>query len=57
MASDADDKGENIMLANVLLDNISDYGILHCSQQIIDALIVGTRLGLPSVKIYLESRI
>jgi len=45
------------MLADVLLENIKEYGLLHCSQSITDALIVGTRLGLPAVKSYLESRV
>ena len=47
----------NIMLADAILENIMNFGLMHSSHQIIDALIVGTRLGLPSVKSYLESRI
>ena len=31
--------------------------MLHSSQQILDALIVGSSLGLPAVKSYLDSRI
>ena len=46
----------NIMLASLIFENIKDYGLLHSSQQIIDAVIEGTRLGLPSVKVFLESR-
>ena len=34
-----------------------NFGMMHSSHQIIDAIIAGTRLGLPSVKSYLESRI
>ena len=45
----------NIMLADAILENIMKYSMMHSSNQIIDALIEGTRLGLPSVKSYLES--
>ena len=47
----------NVILADVILENIQNYRLLHSSQSILDALILGTRLGLPNVKTYLESRI
>ena len=45
------------MLAGLIFENIKDYKILHSSKQIIDAVIEATRIGLPSVKGYLEGRI
>ena len=45
------------MLADVILDGIQHYEALHSSHQIIDSLIEGTRLGLPAVKNYMESRV
>ena len=45
------------MLADVFLRSIMDYSLLHCSLTITDALIEGTRLGLPAVKSYLDSRV
>ena len=48
---------KNIMLADAILENIMNFGMMHSSHQIIDALIMGTALGLPSVKSYLDSRI
>lgn len=44
------------MLAGIIFENIQDYGLLHSSPQILDAVIEGTRLGLPSVKNFIESR-
>ena len=45
------------MLAGIIFDNIKDSGLLHSSQQVMDALIAGTKLGLPAVMEYLESRL
>ena len=47
----------NFMLADVFLQSITEYGLLHSSLTITDALIEGVRLGLPAVKKFLDSRI
>ena len=45
------------MLAEIIFDNIKDYGLLHSSQLVIDAVLKSIRIGLPAVKGYLDSRI
>jgi len=45
------------MLAGIIFDSIKDYGLLHSSQLVVDAVIKATKIGLPAVKSYLESRI
>ena len=55
--SQEQDSASNIMLAGLIFENIKDYKLLHSSKQIIDAVIEATRIGLPSVKGYLEGRI
>lgn len=47
----------NIMLAGIIFDSIKDSGLLHSSQNTMDAVIKAVKLGLPAVKGYLESRV
>ena len=51
------DGSRNLMLSDVFLSNIANYSFMHCSQSIVDAIIQGSRIGLPAIKTYLESRI
>ena len=51
------DGSRNLMLSDVILQNIAEYGIMHCSQSIVKSIIQGTRSGLPAVKKYLDSRV
>ena len=43
-------------MAEVILRGIKDYGLLHSSQFIVDAVIEATSQGLPSIKEYFESQ-
>ena len=45
------------MLAGIIFDGIKDFGLLHSSQNVMEAVIEATKLGLPAVKGYLESRV
>ena len=51
------DGSRNLMLSDVMLQNIAPYGMMHCSQSIVEAMMEATRLGLPSAKTYFESRV
>jgi len=52
-----DESAVNLIMADLILENLAEYGVLHSSQQILDAVIQATRIGLPSIKLYLESRL
>ena len=43
-------------MANVVFRGILDYGLLHSSQFITDAVIEAVRIGLPSVRDFFEAR-
>ena len=47
----------NIMLAGMIMENISDFGMMHSSPLVTEALIVAVKQGLPAVIPYLDSRI
>ena len=44
-------------MANIIFEGIAEYGFMHCSYQISEALIRATRLALPSIGDYFESRL
>ena len=46
----------NVAMADVLFRGIQDYGLLHSSQFITDAVIEAVRIGLPSVREFFEAR-
>ena len=43
-------------MADIIFRNIKDYGYMHSSSIIHEAVIEAIRLGLPSIGEYLESR-
>ena len=43
-------------MADVVFRGIQDYGLLHSSQFITDAVIEAVRIGLPSVREFFEAR-
>ena len=43
-------------MAEVIIRGIKDYGLFHSSHFMMDAIIEGTKQGLPSIKDYLDSR-
>ena len=43
-------------MANIIFNNIKGYEYMHSSQIVHEAIIKATRLGLPSIGDYLESR-
>jgi len=48
---------ENIAMADVIFEHITDYGFMHSSFQITEAVIQGIKLALPSIGDYLNSRL
>ena len=44
-------------MVEVIFDGIKDYGFLHSSHFITDAVIEATRLGLPSMREYFDARL
>ena len=48
-------KTENIAMAEVIIDNIKDYGLMHSSHFINEAIIKATRLGLEPMSDYFDS--
>ena len=44
-------------MANTIFLNIKDYGFMHSSHTIIEAVIEAIRVELPSIGSYLDSRI
>ena len=50
-------KTENIAMAEVIIDNIKDYGLMHSSHFINEAIIKATRLGLEPMSDYFDSRL
>ena len=56
--SDEDNSGSlNYAMAEVIFMGIKEYGFMHSSYQVTEALILATRLALPGVAEYLESRL
>lgn len=48
---------ENEAMAEVIFKNIKEYGFMHSSQLINESIIQATKLQLPSLGDYLESRL
>lgn len=48
---------ENIAMAEVIIDSIKDYGIMHSSNIINESLIKATRMGLEPMSDYFDSRL
>ena len=44
-------------MAEVILEGIKNYGFMHSSFFIVEAVIRATELGLPAIKDYLERRL
>ena len=44
-------------MAEVIFKGIKDYGFMHSSYQVTEALILATKVALPGVAEYLESRL
>ena len=48
---------KNIAMAEVLFEGIKSYNFMHCSHFISEAVIKATKLGLESVRAYLDSQL
>ena len=48
---------ENFMMAEAIFDKIKNYSFMHSSHQIKDAVTMATKVSLPTIKKYLESRL
>ena len=48
---------ENEAMAEVIFKNLKDYGFMHSSHLINEAIIQATKLALPSIGDYLDSRL
>lgn len=46
----------NIAMADAIFEGITDYGFMHSSNFINEAVTVSTKMALPSIFEYLESR-
>ena len=44
-------------MAEIIFEYIKDYGFMHCSHLINEAVIQATRLSLANIGAYLESRL
>ena len=51
-----ENKSNNMPMAEVIFYGIKQYGFMHSSQFITEAVIAATRLGLESLREYLETR-
>ena len=48
---------ENIAMAEVIINGIKDYGFMHSSHFIVEAVTRATKLGLPSIIDYFGHRL